>query len=279
VLFSAGFPSSEEVLSLVQLCALGLGPEDPCFTNTLGGPTGDAVWDPAIGMTERGSLMVTVNSFDRFFAGVRGPELWAWATELGVGLPSPIGQQLSLEPSSAGDPGLAAALAELEAAAAALRIVAKARPASGGTWAFDPGPGRWRLLSTGALATGAELLALAAGGEVITVTALPGRNVVPAGPPQPLLWPDPPAAPQGFPNLPRPPAGGSATLHLAASSVAFGARVLVDGAVCAACSVVLAAGGGAVDVTLDPVPAPGPHVLQVANPRGLESNELLFVAH
>ena len=55
----------------------------------------------------------------------------------------------------------------------------------------------------------------------------------------------------------------------------------MDGALCASCTLTqTTAPGGAprLEILLDPVPAAGPHMLQVANRGGLESNELLLVA-
>jgi hypothetical protein len=54
--------------------------------------------------------------------------------------------------------------------------------------------------------------------------------------------------------------------------------VLVNGALCAACSAAFDAGAGDVDVTLSPTPSPaGTYVVQLLNPEGFASNEFPIV--
>jgi len=84
------------------------------------------------------------------------------------------------------------------------------------------------------------------------------------------------------PTLPVVPAnGGPTVIRLGERYVEPEAKVLVNGAVCDACSLVslLAPGTGepAIDVTL-PSLAAGVHAVQVQNPNGWASNELPVIA-
>ena len=60
--------------------------------------------------------------------------------------------------------------------------------------------------------------------------------------------------------------------------VAAGAKVLVNGALCAACSATFDAGAGTSQISLAPAPSPaGTYVVQLLNPEGFASNELPVV--
>jgi hypothetical protein len=89
---------------------------------------------------------------------------------------------------------------------------------------------------------------------------------------QPLLWVADNA--QG-PAVPRIRAGTNGSFTAFAAYVESGAKVLVDGAVCAACSATFNAGAGTAQISVSPVPAQvGTHVVQLLNPQGFASNEL-----
>jgi len=91
---------------------------------------------------------------------------------------------------------------------------------------------------------------------------------------QPLLWVLDGAA---GPAVPRVRVGASGTFTAFAAALEPGARVLVDGVLCAACSASFDALSGDVDVTLAPVPTTGTHVVQIQNVEGFSSNEFPVV--
>ncbi len=262
MVFSNSIFSSEEGLVFTQ----GLAPTLP-------------IWNPAVGLTDRGNFFGTFPSGFGPVYNVPPDRIWEFITQMSVGLPGLAGRQLSLSPANALAGATITAMNQIEAAADAGKVTAVARNAFLGAHRFDPATDRWTLAS-GFTATGAQLreqvVSLA---RVVTITAELPETVQAAGPRQPLLSPQLPDP--GLPDIPRPAANGTAVIRLAQSYVDANARVLVDGNVCAACSVVLGSGNGGqpiVDLTLAPVPPAGPHVVQVLNPKGLASNEMPIVA-
>ncbi|MDJ0866669.1 MAG: hypothetical protein QNK03_11205 [Myxococcota bacterium] len=236
-------------------------------------------WDPdGVGHSERGSFLAVfpdspfaldpnVNAGFIAIYGVRGEDMWEFLNEMSVGLPGMLGRQLTVTAASAGDAATAAAMDAFEAAADAGKISAAARSADLGAHRYAPGTGLW--VAGGEARTGAELRALVTGDVALTLRAeLPGGVV--AGGDEPRLWG----------TIPRPSAGASATLLLQSAGVDPAARVLVDGAPCAGCTLERRDPGdpSRLVVTLDAAPAPGPHTLQVLNPRGLASNEMPLVS-
>jgi hypothetical protein len=225
-------------------------------------------FDPkAAGMSEFGSLAATFPGLFTLAYGVPVTGIWAYVTEMSVGLPGLLGRQVLLTAANETDPDVGAALAAIEAAAAEGRITAVATTAST-EWRFVDG--EW-LPPRGAGRTTTELRAFpATAGPPVLVSARLPQNVSTGGADrQPLLWVP------GSPDLPSVGAGAGGTLSLSQAYVEPDASILVDGAVCSGCSLSLGSGGA--DVTLDAAPATsGVHVLQVLNPEGLASNEMPF---
>jgi YVTN family beta-propeller protein len=310
-LFSNGIFSSEEVLRGAQDCADGIEPPvkqttvagfpvtisgDPCnlqapfITQLLGFsfadlpfPSGEHVYDPAEGFTERGSFIATFEGIFALVYGVRGDRIWQYQMEIGTGLPGLTGRQVSIDPSAPNHPDTVAWLERIEALAREGRVTGVAVGRRLGEMRFDPALGAWAKPS-GYHRSGAQLRALAAAlGEVITVTADLPANVTIGGPDrQPLLDIDPDVRAAEVtgdaPGLPRPFENEAATFRLGAESVDPAAAVLVNGVRCAQCSFVPAraptTGRNAIDLTLDPGLPRGVHVLQVLNPNGWASNEM-----
>ena len=78
--------------------------------------------------------------------------------------------------------------------------------------------------------------------------------------------------------MPRIPAGTNGSFTAFAAYIETGAKVLVNGTLCAACTATWNAGAGTVQVSLAPAPAPaGTYVVQVMNPEGFASNEMPLV--
>jgi DNA-binding beta-propeller fold protein YncE len=268
-------------------------------------PSGSEIYRPEQGITERGAFLA---SFEFLFAlvyGVRGERIWEYQTEVSVGLPGITGRQHSITPENAHDAETLAALALFEATARDGKIVAIARNGLLGALRYGPGAGRWLPAGGGSLPPGLEVAASKLGfgqegltsaalrglvestGQVVTITAELPPNVSIGGPDrQPLLFEDPDlrAAEQAGepPSLPRPNASAQASFRLGAKYVEPGAKLLVNGAVCHACSfsfAVAATGEDAIDVVI-PADAfePGINVMQVLNPLGWASNEFPLVA-
>jgi hypothetical protein len=222
------------------------------------------------GMTEFGSLAATFPGlFTAAYNVLVGPT-WAFVNEMSVGLPGLTGRQLVLRPDNAGDGTTEARAAQIEAAAGEGRITAVARIGAsewrftGGLWTPPTGPGltRAQLRSEG----------VAAGEPVVITADLPETLQAGGSARQPLLWVADNA--QG-PAVPRIRAGTNGSFTAFAAYVESGAKVLVDGAVCAACSATFNAGAGTAQISVSPVPAQvGTHVVQLLNPQGFASNEL-----
>lgn len=260
--FSNAIFNTEEVMALVQAQAPGL-----------------PIWNPATGPTKRGMFFGTFPA--GFTPGYNLPpdRIWEFINQMSVGLPGLTGRQLTITPANATSAATIAALAQIEAAADATKITAVARSSALGEYRYEPASDRWLHASSLSL-TGTQLREnVVSLGRNVTITAELPETMQAAGPRQPLLSPQLPDT--GLPDVPRPAAGGSVTLRLAQSYVDANAKVLVDGAPCAACSVVLTTGTGGqavADVLLSPVPVAGTHVVQVLNPKGYASNEMPFIA-
>ncbi|MDJ0789559.1 MAG: hypothetical protein QNK05_22425 [Myxococcota bacterium] len=273
LIFSNGLMNSEEGLALLQDCADGVGPLDPCEATILP-PSGEQVWDPAIGMTERGTLMGSFSPFFSNLYGVPAQGIWALVNEMSVGYPGLLGRQLEL---ATADDDTAAANA-LEDAAVQGKIELLASLGQTGTWSFDPARGLWDGPTLGL--TRSELVSLAQSTQqVITLTAH-APIAVEADTPQPLLWPDPPGS---FPLIPVLNAGAAETFTVAQKYLTDGAVLLVNGSVCGGCSITLlppAAPGEPelAEIFMDAAPPGAPpvalHVIQAQNPAGRVSNEL-----
>jgi YVTN family beta-propeller protein len=315
-LFSDGIMSSVEGLRGAQDCANGIEPPakefqitppnsdpitvevtgDPCnlqspliaaFTGfplaTLPFPSHATIYDPAVGMTERGSFMATFEGIFAFAYGVRGDAIWQFQTEIGTGLPGLTGRQVSIDPNDPSNPDTVAMMDLIERYAGEGRITAVAEGHKLGEMRFDPKGGEWSY-RIGSQRTGADLRDLAAFlGETVTITAdLPANMSIGGADHQPLLDVDPDAraAEKGgdAPTLPRPFEGESASFRLGAEYVDPAASILVDGDRCSDCSFTPATasntGKSAIDVTIDHGMTHGVHVMQVLNPSGWASNEM-----
>ncbi|RIL07351.1 MAG: hypothetical protein DCC71_03305 [Proteobacteria bacterium] len=313
-LFSNGIVSSEESLRGSQDCAdgfepaprvfeinLGSGPipvtisGDPCNLRSpeielflfplaeLPFPSGETIWDPAVGMTERGSFVATFEGIFAMVYGVRGDKIWQYQMEIGTGLPGLTGRQLSIEPGDESNADVGAALELIERYAGEGRVAAVATGPSIRELRYDPSTRTWSN-RTWWSQTSAELRALATSlGEVITVTADLPANVSIGGPDrQPLLDVDPDARAAettgDAPTLPVPLENAPATFRLGAQYVDANARVLVNGELCETCSITPAVapvtGASAIDMTVDPGLPHGVHVVQVQNRHGWASNEM-----
>jgi hypothetical protein len=113
-LFSNGIFSSQEVLQGAQDCANGIEPPPRTFEVVFGGnpipitlsgdpcnvrspeielflfrlaalpfPSGETIWDPAVGHTERGSFIATFEGLFALVYGVRGDAIWQFQEEIG----------------------------------------------------------------------------------------------------------------------------------------------------------------------------------------------------
>ena len=310
-LFSNGIFSSEEVLRGAQDCADGIAPPakqvsvaglqitisgDPCnlqapqLSQLLGltfadlpFPSGEQIYDPAVGMTERGSFIATFEGLFSLVYGVRGDRIWQYQMEIGTGLPGLTGRQVSIDPDHPDDPDTLAWMERIEAYAQEGRITAVAVGPTLGEVRWDPTYGTWAYLSGWTL-TSAQLREIArARDEVITITADLPRNITIGGADrQPLLDIDPDARAAEVtgdqPTLPRPFENEPATFRLGAEYVDPAASVLVNGVRCESCSIAPAVAPGtgksAIDMTLSPGLPRGVHVVQVLNPSGWASNEM-----
>jgi YVTN family beta-propeller protein len=313
-LFSNGIFSSEEVMQGAQDCADGVepGPKsfpinlgqgqidvtitgDPCNLHSveielflfqlasLPFPTGETIWDPAVGHTERGSFVATFEGLFALVYGVRGDAIWQFQTEIGTGLPGLTGRQVSIDPADPDDPAMVAELALIEEYARQGRITAVANGHRMVEMRYDADAAAW-VAPIGWSQTTEELRALAERLDtVITVTAdLPENISIGGADRQPLLDVDPDLRAAEVtgdaPGLPRPWENEATTFRLGAEYVDPAAKVLVNGDLCESCSftpaVAPATGRNAIDVTLDPGLPRGVHVIQVQNPNGWQSNEM-----
>jgi YVTN family beta-propeller protein len=307
-LFSDGMFSSEEVLRGAQDCADGIEPPakvltigqlsvpvtgDPCdlhASNLLGFtfaslpfPSHEQIYDPAVGMTERGSFIATFEGIFGLVYGIRGDAIWQFQTEIGTGLPGLTGRQVSIDPNDAQNPDTVKWMDLIESYAGEGRVTAVAESPSLHEMRYDPNAHEWSS-GSGWMRSGYELRDLAHMlGEVVTITADLPENMTIGGPDrQPLLDVDPDLRAAEVtgdpPSLPRPFEGESATFRLGAQYVDPAASVLVDGVECDTCSFTPAVapntGKSAIDMTLDPGLSHGVHVMQLLNPSGWASNEM-----
>jgi len=255
-----------------------------------GEPSGETIYEPAVGMTERGQFMGTFEAVFHLAYGVRGAAMWQYFSEMSVGLPGLVGRQVSLDADTADDPHTLATLELMRQYAVEGRISLVARNRALGTRRFEQG--RWRLAGAqpGEGITTAELIAGAqAQGGVYTVTAeLPPGVRIGGADRQILLDVDPDARAREMASeirplpIPEPSAAGGDTIRLGAQNVERGARVLIDGELCNACvwrpGVAPETGAPVVDIQLGVALEPGVHVVQMLNPQGWMSNEMPILA-
>jgi hypothetical protein len=257
-----------------------------------GVPSGEAIYDPAVGMTERGQFMGSFESIFHLAYGVRGASMWEYFNEMSVGLPGLTGHQISVTPENYLDPDLIGRMDLLEQYAGEGRVTAVARNRSLGEYRF--GSGAWQPKIGGPPLSGEDLrLAAADGGAVYTITADLPRNVSIGGADrQPLLDIDPDdrdiEMAEKIDNginiplaIPEPNVAGGDTIRLGGLYVDSAASVIVDGTLCGGCTLTpgFAVNGAPVIDVLMAVPlTAGPHVVQVLNPNGWMSNEMPLMA-
>lgn len=273
VVFSNGLVSSEEALVLGQQCSNGVGPVDPCNPLSPIGfpiaPIREQVYDSAVGMTERGSLMATFAYVFSLVYGVRGPEIWQYINEMSVGLPGLTGRQISLPPRSSIPASDLTQLTQVENAVRDGKIAAVARNAKLGAHRFDGS--RWKRTFQGGTEslTVQQLQALGfQNGETFTVTAELPAQLVGGGTFQPLIGADPVTV-----------GSSSGSFRVVSRHVDPQAKVMIDGAVCPSCTLALQIGAGGqgadlLDLGYSGLDTRGMHVMQVLNPKGWASNEL-----
>ena len=207
--------------------------------------------------------------------------VWDMVLEAGTGFPGGFGRQVTLSPDTATDPATMALLGALEEAAAAgsLRLAGTGwlRDDAGGrvtlAYAAEGGAGRYREQGAGGRSFSRDdLIGLArSGGFIGTLTA---RLDTAAAGPQPALWTVGSLAEQrGRQRFPRLDTGGTA-FSASGRHVADGAAVLVDGRRVAG-EVTVDREAEMVTVRLASPPADGMHLVQLQNPGGLVSNELI----
>jgi DNA-binding beta-propeller fold protein YncE len=289
IIFSDGLMSSVEAIELAQRCADGDTSIQVNVCNPIGlnanFPSGADIWDPERGITPRTSHL---SSFELIFSlayGVRGEPMWEFFNEMSVGLPGLLGRQVELSKKTVKLPDTAAAVTQLETAAAEGRIVALAHSRKLGRLRFD-GTAWADLADSSVTYTYADLEKLAKKGKAtLTFRADLPTGVSPETE-QPLLNSDPAAIAveelgQG-PAIPTPAPNEPSSHVLGYKYVQEGADVLLDGTLCGGCGVVLSPGGGfeGADILTLSLPglAEGIHVVQVRNPEGLASNEMPVLA-
>jgi YVTN family beta-propeller protein len=313
VLFSNGIVSSEEGLRMAQDCADGIEPPQKLFLLNLGGsqpvpvflkgdpcnlrssqldslillaqlpfPSGSTVYDPAVGMTERGSFLATFEGLFALVYGFRGEAIWAFQEEIGTGLPGIAGRQVHVDRSNVLDSAVAAQMDRIEEAAALGKITAVATGEPIGELRFLPETGRWSSANGLVSWTGEKLrrAVLDADGSVMITADLPANVSIGGADRQPLLFENPvakAAETNGMPpTLPRPAENQATSFVLGERYVEPGAIALVNGVYCASCSVdlVRTLAGPALSFGLNPGLPAGVHVIQVQNPNGWVSNEM-----
>jgi hypothetical protein len=321
VQFSNGNATAEEVLVASELCAKGFPPGDhpilgsfltgdPCALSSPliegflgfdldpfnGVPSGEDIYDPAVGVTERGAFLSTFESLFQLAYGVRGGPMWEFFNEMSVGFAGLYGRQLTFGAADAFLPETTAALDEMIAAADAGKGILIATlgdreyryTGDEGAWRFidaswktddAPGPPQSTPEIVGLVTTGKPGFPLV---MTVTMHLKPGVTIGGADR-QPLLDVDPFERGTEMTGtllaIPRPLSQPGESFRLGAGYVDPAATVLLDGEPCPSCSFVPGSTvwGDHLDVTLGPALPLGVHVLQVLNPDGWASNEMPLV--
>jgi YVTN family beta-propeller protein len=239
----------------------------------------EIAWNPTIGFREVTTFGAAFGIFQPVY-GVRPPNLWQMFEEASTGFSGALGRQLTLNTTSAPQPGTNALLAELEAADARGVVNLQGTILRGGVSTTISFAGGAYVITNAPSQSRAQLLADAqAGTSLVTLTAQLRPNV--ASSPQPLLGTAGSVVSGviGDPPLPR-LASGHPAFDVTGTSVSSMAPVFVDGQpVAAVLACTVGADGfcndGVMSIDLAARPSPdGLHLLQVQNPSGLLSNEL-----
>ena len=219
--------------------------------------------------------------------GGASPDIWEMVLEGSTGFAGAFGRQVTLNADSAGRTQTTRVLNALETAAAEDAVVLQAEgvrlQADGGATplALQFADGRYAERDGDGAYSRAELRRAAERSELfLTITGRAGPNVAPHFP-QPGLWPVGEIHAQTR-NLAMPMLGDDATLRLHGRHIHPGASVFVngrrvDGAVRCESGALPRCDGETVIVEFwTPPEAGGLHFLQVQNPGGLFSNDLMF---
>ena len=258
-----------------------------------GVPSGEEIYDPARGPTERGVFLSTFESLFQLAYGTRGAPMWEFFSEMGVGFSGVYARQVTADAANAYSPEVTAGLDELIDAAhdgkanliGAMGQTEYRYLVETGLWHVvraknkaTPGPDPTGVSTDDLLDAVVNPVKKAL---VLTVTAHLDPGVTVAGADrQPLLHVDPELKEsEEFGELlaiPRPAPVPGETFRIGGLYVDPAATILLNGAVCDTCSFVLVPtpDGTALDVTLGPALTIGTHVMQVINPDGWVSNEM-----
>ena len=249
----------------------------------------DVPWNPRVGPDELSNwaLAFGTEANPGAFRGVYnvGPfDIFQMVEEASTGFSGALGRQLTLNARTLGTDELTRTLDALERADALGLVNLVLRGSN------QHGPKQLVLSFEGGVyrdgkqeLTRAELLALARErGLVATLTAALPEAASPDHP-QPELWVDSVGGALAAGALDLPELPGDNPMLLFQRFVAEGSSLLVDGAPAAGAIECMngafeagVCSGDQVRVTLAALPAPGTHLLQIATPHGLASNELPF---
>ena len=240
----------------------------------------EIAWDPSIGFREVTTFGAAFLAFQTVY-GMRPPDIWQMFEEASTGHSGALGRGLTLNTTTAPQPGTAALLAALEAADT--RGVVNLQGTilrSGVANTISYGAGVYGITNAPSLTTAQLLTETQAGTSLVTLTAQLRVNAATSR--QPLLATtgtigngiigDPP-----LPQL----ASGHPPFDVTGTDVSSTASVLLDGQPVGAtlgCSAGISNGfcnAGVVSIDLAARASPdGLHLLQLQNPSGLLSNEL-----
>lgn len=234
------------------------------FTSSYGNLAA-AGFDPAAGgMSELGSLSATFPNLFTLAYGVPVTNIWSLINEMSVGLPGATGRQIDTTPANRFDAGTTAELDQMIAMADEGRVTLDVTGLFV-DYRYDPATDLWTPNTGASIDTDAMRDLSVNSGRTNVVTArLPQGMSIGGADRQPLLWSI------NRPNL----TAGSPTMTVFAPYTDPAATILVDGVLCAGCSITPS--GSTTDITLSPLPGNGLHVVQVHNPDSFASNEFPF---
>jgi YVTN family beta-propeller protein len=276
--FSLGVTSAEEIqqfaLSGIDIAGFFFPPTEP-----------ELGYSAAEGLEEAVAFGNAFLAFDGVY-GVRAMDIFQMIEEASTGHSGATGRQITLNTITAHDAAAQQVMGQLEAAddrgVINLRAVGRRNGQSISLTYRSTG----FYEKNGLQLTPAEVLAEAqAGTLLVTLTAALRENVGTSA--QPLIsdFLNPGFGVIDDPNIPHISSGASnpSPFTVTGLDVDQNAIVFVDGAVAANASLTCLTGAtagicneGSVSVDLTSRPANGPHLLQVQNPSGLQSNELPF---
>ena len=228
----------------------------------------------------------TIPERDLWILAGASPEIWEMVVQGSTGFPGSFGRQATLNADTAGEPLTARLLDALELSGTEGAILLQGEGARIEAGAATPlavefGGGTYNERGGDRAYSRSALLEQAAAGNlVLTLTGRSG-NRVDVDNPQPALWPVEPIAVQRR-EVEIPFLSEASTLRFNGRHVRPGASLFIDGRLAAGevtCEdgELPDCGGEVLIATLAEVPEPGGlHFLQVQNPQGLFSNDMLF---